>query len=178
MLGPKYVEYIHDVLVVKLWPGTQPVSASEFRSIELLESAVSRPFQSVCGQDAYPTLFEKAVALFHALNADHIFWNGNKRTAVLALDHFLIANELFLAAGNDEMYDLAEKTASYKARRLSQDESMDEIRLTVGERIVTFDDMLAAKEKNPKFGEYHASLVQFCRTIRNDVSNKMIDLID
>lgn len=175
MLGAPYVEYLHDVLVVKLWPGTQPVSASEFRSRDLLESATGRPFQSADGKDAYPTILDKAVALFHALNADHPFWNGNKRTAVLALDHFLNANQFFLAAGNSEMYVLAELTASYKARGLNQDQSMEEIRATIGGRVVGFDDFLAHATTNPKFVEYHASLIQLSEFIRSSESNRVID---
>ena len=170
MLGAPYVEYIHDILVVKLWPGTQPVSASEFRSRELLESATNRPFQSAGGKDAYPTIQDKAVALFHALNADHAFWNGNKRTAVLALDHFLNANKFFLAAGNSEMYVLADK-----ARGLNQIQSMEEIRATIGERIVTFDDFLGHSATNPKFVEYHANLIELSELIRISESNKIMD---
>ena len=151
------------------------MSATEFRDTALLESATSRPFQSAGGQDAYLTIPEKAVALFHALNADHAFWNGNKRTAVLALDHFLIANELFLAAGNSEMYVLAEKTASYKARGLNQDQSMEEITRAIGERVVSFNDFIINADINPKFREYHASLLEFRALIRNNGSNRIID---
>jgi prophage maintenance system killer protein len=175
MLGAPYVQYIYDILVVKLWPGTQPVSASEFRSRQLLESATNRPFQSAGGKDAYPTIQDKAVALFHALNADHAFWNGNKRTAVLALDHFLNAKKFFLAAGNSEMYVLAEKTASHKARGLNQIQSMEEIRVTIGERIVTFDDFLGHSATDPKFVEYHANWIELSELIRISESNKIMD---
>ncbi|BFH17669.1 type II toxin-antitoxin system death-on-curing family toxin [Paenibacillus melissococcoides] len=58
----------------------------------LLESAVYRPEQSVFGEDAYPTLFEKAAALGDSLAKNHCFHNGNKRTAYLSVKSFLKIN--------------------------------------------------------------------------------------
>lgn len=58
----------------------------------LLDSAVNRPRQTVFGEDAYPTIFEKAAALFESLVLNHIFENANKRTAFSALDIFLFYN--------------------------------------------------------------------------------------
>ncbi|MFI2856253.1 type II toxin-antitoxin system death-on-curing family toxin [Paenibacillus sp. JSM ZJ436] len=55
----------------------------------LLESAVHRPQSSVFGEDAYPTIFEKAAALFESLGQNHPFHNANKRTAFTALVVFL-----------------------------------------------------------------------------------------
>jgi death-on-curing family protein len=176
MLGAAYIERIHDVLVTKLWPGTDPIADNEFRNAAMLESAAARPFHSAGGEDAFPTIFEKAVALFHALNADHPFWNGNKRTAVIALDHFLAANEFFLAVPNDQMYALAEKTASYKKRGISHDQSMDEIASAIRERVIGFPAVLAAKMRNPKFEEFHDTMVKFSLFIRNDADNKIMDL--
>ncbi|MGG4393652.1 type II toxin-antitoxin system death-on-curing family toxin [Paenibacillus thiaminolyticus] len=58
----------------------------------LLESAVHRPQQSVFGEDAYPTLFEKAAALVDSLAKNRCFHNGNKRTAYLSVKSFLKIN--------------------------------------------------------------------------------------
>lgn len=65
--------------------GGQPA----LRERGLLESAVARPQMSVFGQDAYPTLVEKAAALLHSLVLNHPFVDGNKRTATLAMILFL-----------------------------------------------------------------------------------------
>jgi hypothetical protein len=46
------VEYIHDEMVTLMWPGSDPTSKSEVRGRGLLESAVSRPFQSAFAEDA------------------------------------------------------------------------------------------------------------------------------
>ncbi|MBP2115513.1 type II toxin-antitoxin system death-on-curing family toxin [Paenibacillus silagei] len=58
----------------------------------LLESAVHRPQQSIFGEDAYPSIFDKAAALLESLVKNHCFHNGNKRTAYLVTKSFLVLN--------------------------------------------------------------------------------------
>ncbi len=62
------------------------------KSSSLLESAVLRPQSSAFGDDAYPTLFDKAAALFESLGQNHPFHNANKRTAFTALVIFIRYN--------------------------------------------------------------------------------------
>ncbi len=57
-----------------------------------LDSAVHSPQQSVFGEDAYPSLFDKAAALLESLVKNHCFHNGNKRTAYLVTKSFLLLN--------------------------------------------------------------------------------------
>ena len=91
-LSAAYIEWLHDEVVPHLWPGKDPIGHSEYRSQPLLDSAANRPFQTAFGHEIFADAFSKAAALFHALISDHPFNNGNKRAAVLALDHFLLAN--------------------------------------------------------------------------------------
>ncbi|HET7579308.1 MAG TPA: type II toxin-antitoxin system death-on-curing family toxin [Bacillales bacterium] len=65
---------------------------SGVKDMNLLDSAVNRPEQSVFGEDAYPTLELKASALFELIARNHAFYNGNKRTAFAALNVFLKKN--------------------------------------------------------------------------------------
>lgn len=58
----------------------------------LLDSAIHRPMQSLFGEDAYPSLFDKAAALLESLVKNHCFHNGNKRTAYLVVKSFLMIN--------------------------------------------------------------------------------------
>ena len=53
--------------------------------------ACARPFHSVFGEDAYPSPYEKAAALFHAIISDHAFVDGNKRTGTVGAIVFLTA---------------------------------------------------------------------------------------
>lgn len=63
-----------------------------------LSSVVNTLKQSVFGVDVHPTLVDKASVLYIMLVKKHIFADANKRTALLALDTFLMANGCRLKA--------------------------------------------------------------------------------
>ena len=67
-----------------------------------LESALARPLQSMFGQDAYPTLVEKASVLIHGVASNHCFMDGNKRTS------WICAN-VFLALQNQRLRTVSDK---------------------------------------------------------------------
>ena len=71
----------------------------------LLESALARPQASAFGQDAYPTLDQKAGALLHSLARNHALIDGNKRLALAATIAFLGINGQELTFSNDDAYD-------------------------------------------------------------------------
>lgn len=62
------------------------------RDYGLLESALTRPKTSVFGNDAYPSLHDKAAALLHSLARNHALVDGNKRAAWMAARLFLDLN--------------------------------------------------------------------------------------
>lgn len=66
------------------------------RDLNLLESAIMRPQSSFGGKDLYPTIFDKAGALWHSLALNHPFIDGNKRTATASVLVFLELNGLKL----------------------------------------------------------------------------------
>jgi death-on-curing protein len=71
---------------------------NQLRDFGLLDTAVSRPLQSAFGDDAYPTIHEKAAALLHGLARFHPFVTGNKRTAWMATAMFYMVNGYSLHA--------------------------------------------------------------------------------
>lgn len=75
------------------------------RDIDLLLAAEQRPQASAFGQDAYPTLAEKAGALLHSLARNHPFKDGNKRTATVCAVFMLEVN------GQQPIWDAAEALA-------------------------------------------------------------------
>ncbi len=82
------------------------------RDISLLESAVARPRTTVFGEDAYPTLWDKAAALLHSIVLSHPLVDGNKRLGWLATTTFLGVNGY--PADNispDDAVDLVERIA-------------------------------------------------------------------
>ena len=114
-----YIEFIHDQGIAMMWPGTEPVYKHDCIDENLLRSVAVQPFQSGFGIEFYPTLTDKAAYVFFTIAGSHIFSNGNKRTAVIALDQFLLANGAYLLLSNEEVKTLAELTASYHEREES-----------------------------------------------------------
>lgn len=100
-LTPQNVIQIHFELV-EATGGLQGL-----RDIGLLESAVLRPQASFGGKDLYPTLILKAAALVHSLLLNHVFADGNKRTATVSMIEFLILNGKKFKATNREIVNFA-----------------------------------------------------------------------
>jgi death-on-curing protein len=108
------VEYLTIDQVVALHAEALTLGGVEgLRSEQLLASAVFQPQQSAFGEDAYPTIPEKAAAYGYFLTENHPFIDGNKRTAAFALLVFLDANGYELVEENaviEQMFvDLAAK---------------------------------------------------------------------
>ncbi|TWS23089.1 type II toxin-antitoxin system death-on-curing family toxin [Tsukamurella sputi] len=76
------------------------------RDAGLLEAAAMRPRASVFGEDAYPTLDEKAAALLESIVRNHPLVDGNKRLGWLAATIFYALNGVDLDAPEDPAYDL------------------------------------------------------------------------
>lgn len=76
------------------------------RDIGLLDSAAHRPQTSVFGDDAYPTLDEKAAVLLESILRNHPLIDGDKRLGWIAAYVFYGLNNVVLDAPMDEAYDL------------------------------------------------------------------------
>ncbi|MGZ4650022.1 MAG: type II toxin-antitoxin system death-on-curing family toxin [Kineosporiaceae bacterium] len=82
------------------------LNVNPIRDQGLLDSALHRPRSSAFGQDAYPTLAEKAAALMHSLARNHPLVDGNKRLAWAACRVFLEINGWRPGLTEDEAFDL------------------------------------------------------------------------
>lgn len=82
------------------------------RDLGLLEAAVARPHASAFGEDAYPSVHQKAAALLHSLVRNHALVDGNKRLGLAALIAFYGMNGLRLTFSNDEAYELVMAVAA------------------------------------------------------------------
>ncbi|PJF43911.1 MAG: type II toxin-antitoxin system death-on-curing family toxin [Phototrophicales bacterium] len=80
----------------------------------LLKSAAARPWLQAFGEEAYPTMLEKAAALMHSLAAHHLFFDGNKRTATLATTRFLLANGFQPKWDDETIYDFVLEVAQHQ----------------------------------------------------------------
>jgi death-on-curing protein len=99
------------------------------RSQDALLSAIGQVEQSIFGQDAYPTLADKAAAYAFFLAQDQPFIDGNKRTAAYALLLFLDHNGHALTVTHDE--ELADQIIGIATRALSQAEFFAWVRTRV-----------------------------------------------
>ena len=75
------------------------------RDLGLLDSALVRAQTRLYGQDAYPTLSLKAAAIVHSVINNHPMVDGNKRSAWVILNFFLVSNSRHLSATQQEGYE-------------------------------------------------------------------------
>lgn len=76
-----------------------------------LEAAISRPQATFGGDDLYPDPARKAAALLHSLTANHPFVDGNKRTAAMSAELFLLFNGFELLADEHDFEAVTMATA-------------------------------------------------------------------
>ena len=77
---------------------------SGVRDEGMLDSALARPQQRYAYGDPPPDLAELAAALAFGLARNHPFVDGNKRTAAVACETFILLNDASLEASDDELY--------------------------------------------------------------------------
>ena len=89
------------------------------RDEKLLESALARPLQLFAYGDPPPDLADLAASVAFGLTRNHPCVDGNKRTAAVACETFILLNDGGLDADNVDLYPLyialAEGTLREKA---------------------------------------------------------------
>jgi death on curing protein len=106
---------IHRVLVDDFAAHDDPISPVGVRDQGLLESAVNRQHTGFAGKLKYDTAVLSAATLCYGICCDHVFLNGNKRTALVAMLVHLDRNELCLPrTTQDELYNIMLAVADHK----------------------------------------------------------------
>ncbi|MCM3790394.1 type II toxin-antitoxin system death-on-curing family toxin [Domibacillus indicus] len=100
-LTHKQVIFLNGVVIKRYSPDEMIGVKDE----KMLDSALMRPQSSAFGEDAYPSLTEKAAALYASLAQNHAFQNANKRTAFACLHQFLWINGYRLQIPEKEAED-------------------------------------------------------------------------
>lgn len=77
---------------------------SGVRSQELLESALAQPQASFGGEYVHEDIFHMAAAYGFHICQNHPFFDGNKRTALIAIYTFLYVNGFQLKADKKTLY--------------------------------------------------------------------------
>jgi death-on-curing protein len=82
------------------------------RDYGLLNAAVARPQTTVFGEDAYPTLADKAAALLHSVVRNHALIDGNTRLGFAAAVLFCAINGHYPRFDDDDAYDMVISVAT------------------------------------------------------------------
>jgi|SRR3989344_1069344 len=106
MTGSKQIKYLdmelmekmcHKIAVAIFDTTDDPIAFFHEHDTNKLDAALNLPRAGVVGQELYPSLIDKAVILYYALNKNHAFKNGNKRIATTSLIVFLHINGFLLS---------------------------------------------------------------------------------
>lgn len=105
-LAKEDVEVIHNDMCYR-YGGSMGI-----RDNALFESVCKAPYQSVFGQDLYPTPFDKAAKYLFDFSNYQIFLDGNKRTGLATAVAYLIGSGYQCTLTQMQMYDLTMKIAN------------------------------------------------------------------
>jgi len=106
MIDLEDVLKIHEFLINK-FGGSQG-----FRDLNLLQSAISRPYQTFDQEDLYKNPIEKAAAIIESIIRNHPFIDGNKRTGYVLMRLILMDHGLDIKANYNDKYDFVISIAS------------------------------------------------------------------
>lgn len=112
-LSREDVVAIHEALVADFADTTDPIAPPGIKSIDLLESAVSRQHTALGGRLKYTDPVSNAATLLYGICCDHAFHNGNKRTAVVAMLVHLDENHLVLDTNQRELFAMILAVANH-----------------------------------------------------------------
>ena len=90
--------------------------SADVRDIGLLQAAVARPQATAFGDEAYPSLDEKAAALLQSIVAGHPLVDGNKRLGWVATRLFYRMNGTDVQPRPAEAFDMIVAVASGELR--------------------------------------------------------------
>lgn len=96
------------------------------KDTNLFNSALNEPKQTFDKKDLYADIITKAACYLRSFSMNHPFYDGNKRTALMATVIFLERNGYEVIADNDKLYKFVEKVVRGKlqissiARRLKK----------------------------------------------------------
>ena len=105
---------IHAALVDDFKNSEEPIDPPGVRSHHLVGSTVSRPQTAHGDRLKYPTVDLAAGALMHSVVHNHCFFNGNKRTGLVAMLVFLDCNSRIATCDEKELFRFTLRLAQHR----------------------------------------------------------------
>ncbi len=105
---------IYNELVSDFESLDDPIQPAGVKDESLLDAAIFHPLTSYEHIFKYPTVETSAAALMYALSHNHAFYNGNKRTAIVAMMVFLDRHNICLICNEDELFRISLRLADHK----------------------------------------------------------------
>ena len=105
---------IYEQLVNDFESSENPISPSGIKDEGMLDSALFHPQTSFGNTFKYPTIESAGAALMYSLSNNHAFFNGNKRTSMVAMLVFLDRHNFSLKCGEDDLFRISLKIADHK----------------------------------------------------------------
>lgn len=96
------------------------------RDEALLESALAQPQASFGGEYVHDSIFEMAAAYGFHICQNHPFYDGNKRTALIAMYIFLYVNGYRIVADKKSLYAIMIDVASGNVKKDELAEYLDD----------------------------------------------------
>lgn len=110
MIETAQVLRIHEHLIAKFGGSTG------VRDMQLLESALARPFMTFDQSLLYQTPIEKAAAILESILVNHPFLDGNKRIGYFLMRTLLLESGYDIKANADDTYHIIIEVASGKLK--------------------------------------------------------------
>ena len=106
MISLEEVLLIHDEMI-RSYGGLSGV-----RDLNILESAIHRPYTGIGSEEFYKTPSEKAAAILESIVGNHPFMDGNKRTGYVMMRLVLLEYGFDIEASKEEKYKFVISVAS------------------------------------------------------------------
>ncbi len=103
--SPTYLS-VNDIVTLHAWVIGHIGGMPGIRDAAALESCVAQPKTAVFDRERFPTVYDKAAAYCYFITRAHPFFDGNKRTGLLAALHYLLDADVTPVFDVDEMYGL------------------------------------------------------------------------
>lgn len=159
-LTAEEVKRIHYILVEDFAKTRDPIDPPGVRDDNLLRSAVFRVHTSLGAELKYPTVPMAAAAYLHSIIQNHVFHNGNKRTALVTTLVFMDLNGQLLEVDQDELFDYIMAVASHAIVDSGDDRADRELN-EIAQWLHSGSRPLSKQERRLKFHELRSILSEY-----------------